>query len=427
MPVEIRVPAMGEGITDVIITKWLVQQGEQVKKDTPLVEIATDKVDSEIVSTHEGIVQQILFAEGATVKIGESLIILTASSEEHSSASYKPTKPVEKQINHALQSEKTKKSIYEPVKLQINTSKQKFISPFVHQLAMSEGIQVDELESIQGTGENYRITKDDIIAFVENRKHSAQVSIKNPSEQAVQLLPPNENEIHIELDRMRKLIAKNMLLSKKTSPHVTSFVEANVSKIVNWRNKVKSVFQNKYNEKITYLPIIVEAVAKALKDFPSINASLQNDTLVIKKKINIGIATALQNGNLIVPVIKHADNLGIPGLVKSINELTKKARESMLLPTDIQGSTFTISNIGTFGNIGGTPIINQPELAILAIGAFIKKPVAVKIGDEYGIAIQDTVELWLSYDHRIIDGFLGGSFLKRIADYLEQFDETTTI
>jgi 2-oxoglutarate dehydrogenase E2 component (dihydrolipoamide succinyltransferase) len=216
-------------------------------------------------------------------------------------------------------------------------------------------------------------------------------------------------------------------LSKKTSPHVTSFEEAHVSKIVAWREKVKLEFQKKYNEKITYLPIIIEAVVNALKDFPSINASLHNETLIIKKDINIGIATALSNGNLIVPVIKHADALGISGLVKSINALTQKARESNLTLTEIQGSTFTVSNIGTFGNIGGTPIINQPELAILAIGAIIKKPVAVKTNAGYGIAIQDMVELWLSYDHRIIDGFLGGSFLKRIADNLEQFDEATTI
>lgn len=427
MPVEIRVPAMGEGITEVTIRKWLVQQGDQVKTDTPLVEIATDKVDSEIVSTCDGFVEQILFSEGTDVKIGVPLVILLTANDSQTREITQSAIPMKTEINHSVKPENHLIVNNKPKTSHIARSRLKFVSPFVRQIAMSEGITAEELESIAGTGENNRITKNDLYSFLESRIQSTSGNLEATVSQPMQLVLPNENEIHIELDRMRKLIAKNMLLSKKTSPHVTSFVEANVSKIVAWREKVKVEFQKKHNEKITYLPIIIEAVVSALKDFPSINASLHNETLIIKKDINIGIATALSNGNLIVPVIKHADTLGISGLAKSINALTQKARESNLTLTEIQGSTFTVSNIGTFGNIGGTPIINQPELAILAIGAIIKKPVAVKTNAGYGIAIQDMVELWLSYDHRIIDGFLGGSFLKRIADNLEQFDEATTI
>jgi 2-oxoglutarate dehydrogenase E2 component (dihydrolipoamide succinyltransferase) len=265
-----------------------------------------------------------------------------------------------------------------------------------------------------------------MLQYLERRTVKSNYSPILKASEEIKPYIPSENETLVEMDRTRKLIAKNMLHSKNVAPHVTSFVEANVTKIVNWRNKVKEDFQRKHNEKITYLPVFLDAVTRALKDFPTINASLQNESLILKKDINLGIATALPDGNLIVPVIKKADTLGILGLTKAINTLAEKARKSQLLPTDIQGGTFTVTNIGTFGNIGGTPIINQPELAILAIGTIVKKPVAVKIGGEYGVAIQDTVELWLSYDHRIIDGFLGGSFLKRIADYLEQFDDSLT-
>jgi 2-oxoglutarate dehydrogenase E2 component (dihydrolipoamide succinyltransferase) len=428
MPIDIRVPAMGEGITDVTITRWLVQQGDKVTKDTPLVEIATDKVDSEITSDYDGIVSLLRFSEGTTVKIGEIIVVLAAAHENN-------VQPVDKtpksfvqntasaSINHELINNK-------PVKEQLYKGNNVFISPFVRQLAIAEGIPALELEAIHGTGENNRITKNDILLYLKNKPvplndYKPTVSIKIEPKTQPEPAPLSDNETVVELDRMRKLIAKNMLHSKNIAPHVTSFVEANVTKIVNWRNKVKTDFQRLYNEKITYLPVFLNAVTKALKDFPTINASLQNETLILKKDINIGIATALPDGNLIVPVIKNADSMGIPGLAKSVNSLAEKARKSQLLPTDVQGGTFTVTNIGTFGNIGGTPIINQPELAILAIGTIVKKPVAVKMGEEYGVAIQDTVELWLSYDHRIVDGFLGGSFLKRIAVYLEQFDDTT--
>lgn len=423
MPIDIRVPAMGEGITDVTITRWLVQQGDKVTKDTPLVEIATDKVDSEITSPHEGTVHELRFAEGASVRVGETILVITVENENNSRIII--NQPTTKKNNMPSYNHSEKKNS-KPIEVLTDISTKAFISPFIRQIASTEGILAYELERIPGSGEGGRITKTDILQYLEKRTIKSNYSPIPKAKEEINPYLPSENETVVEMDRTRKLIAKNMLHSKNVAPHVTSFVEANVSKIVNWRNKVKEDFKRKHNEKITYLPIFLEAVARALKDFPTINASLQNESLILKKDINLGIATALPDGNLIVPVIKKADTLGIPGLTKAINTLAVKARNSQLMPTDIQGGTFTVTNIGTFGNIGGTPIINQPELAILAIGTIVKKPVAVKMGEAYGVAIQDTVELWLSYDHRIVDGFLGGSFLKRIADYLEQFDDSLT-
>lgn len=423
MPIDIRVPAMGEGITDVTITRWLVQQGDKVTKDTPLVEIATDKVDSEITSPHEGTVRELRFTEGSSVKVGEILLVLTGENENGQPVT--TMQPPAKK-NYSPSFNHIEKKTIRPVEIVSEATSNVFISPFIRQIASTEGILPDELERIPGSGEGGRITKTDMLQYLEKRTAKSNYAPTLKTNEEIKPYIPSENETIVEMDRTRKLIAKNMLHSKNVAPHVTSFVEANVTKIVNWRNKVKEDFQRKHNEKITYLPVFLDAVTRALKDFPTINASLQNESLILKKDINLGIATALPDGNLIVPVIKKADTLGILGLTKAINTLAEKARKSQLLPTDIQGGTFTVTNIGTFGNIGGTPIINQPELAILAIGTIVKKPVAVKIGGEYGVAIQDTLELWLSYDHRIIDGFLGGSFLKRIADYLEQFDDSLT-
>lgn len=423
MPIDIRVPAMGEGITDVTITRWLVQQGDKVTKDTPLVEIATDKVDSEITSPHEGTVRELRFTEGSSVKVGEILLVITEENENGQPVTNMQP-PAKK--NYSPSFNHTEKKNSRSVEILSEVTSNVFISPFIRQIASTEGILADELERIPGSGEGGRVTKTDMLQYLERRTVKNNYSPTLKASEEIKPYIPSESETVVEMDRTRKLIAKNMLHSKNVAPHVTSFVEANVTKIVNWRNKVKEDFQRKHNEKITYLPVFMDAVTRALKDFPTINASLQNESLILKKDINLGIATALPDGNLIVPVIKKADTLGILGLTKAINTLAEKARKSQLLPTDIQGGTFTVTNIGTFGNIGGTPIINQPELAILAIGTIVKKPVAVKIGGEYGVAIQDTVELWLSYDHRIIDGFLGGSFLKRIADYLEQFDDSLT-
>ena len=415
MPVEIRIPAMGEGITDVTITRWLIKENEKVTKDSPLVEIATDKVDSEILAPEDGKLDNILYNEGDIVKIGESIATL------YEEATYKNQKKSgrEKQtsINNSLEagitgsnavkSKETK--TYKDNKL-IKLENKRFVSPFIRSIALQKGISITELDNIPGSGLGGRLTKDDILHY-----NTDTIPEKN--------IQDNDAE-YVELSRMRKVIAKNMLYSKQISPHVTSFVEVNLTKISKWRNANKNLFLEKYGEKITYLPFVIQATAKALKEFPHINASLDNEQLIVKKNINIGIATALADGNLIVPVIKKADNLNLAGITKSLNSYIKKARESTLQPEDITGGTFTITNIGTFGNIGGTPIINQPQLAILAVGEIVKKPVAVKTEENYGIAIQDIAELWLSYDHRIVDGFMGGSFLKRIATLLEQFDES---
>jgi len=438
MIIEVRLPAMGEGITDARLSRWLVKPGDYVKKDTPLLEISTDKVDSEIVAPLDGYVQKLLFNEDDLPKVGELLVILSSEIDEVVEIN---------NLKHEVKSTSDFKSLsrkgdsgsaYQGLHIKEGiTVSDKYISPFIRTIALQENITVEELESMSGTGLNERITKDDIIRFLEQRLvKNFQVTdlssnVAKPKSKellASELLKEHREDVeYVELNRMRKMIAANMIRSKHTSPHVSSFVEVNVTKLVNWRNKVKQNFGDRYKENLTFLPLFIEAVIRALKKFPTVNASLEGDFLVIKKNINIGIATALSDGNLIVPVISKADRLDLSGLVKKMNDLTSRARESMLLPSEIQGGTFTITNVGSVGNAGGTPIIRQPELAILAIGSINKKPVAVKTGEQYGIAVADVVELWLSYDHRIIDGALGGSFLKQIAEYLEDFDDTRLV
>jgi 2-oxoglutarate dehydrogenase E2 component (dihydrolipoamide succinyltransferase) len=435
MPVEIRIPAMGEGITDVTITRWLIKEGDNITKETPLVEIATDKVDSEILAPSDGILENILFQEGEVVKVGECIAIL----DNGTNGSIK--KPIKETNNNRKAKERKETLEFKPAKTAVHLQKlvtKRFISPFIRSIALQKNITSLELDNIPGSGLQGRLTKEDILQFIEKReqpdkimRNSQSVVVGTTSDGSENGSISNGNGTdteYIELSRMRKAIARNMTYSKQVSPHVTSFVEVNLTKIANWRNKNKNIFFEKYNEKITYLPIIVQAVALALKEFPNINAALDmdNERLVVKKNINIGIATALSDGNLIVPVIKNADSLSLPGITKLLNSLIKKARESALVPEDITGGTFTITNIGTFGNIGGTPIINQPQLAILAVGEIAKKPVAVKTGENYGVAVQDIAELWLSYDHRIVDGYMGGSFLKRVATILEQFDDASS-
>jgi 2-oxoglutarate dehydrogenase E2 component (dihydrolipoamide succinyltransferase) len=437
MIIEVRLPAMGEGITDARLSRWLVKTGDFVKKDTPLLEISTDKVDSEIVAPSDGYVQKFLFMEDDHPKIGELLVVL--STEPNEVIVINNEKPLLKQSSDFKLKPKKEGQVFQSNTLfsERRVVSGKFISPFIRTIALQENITVEELESISGTGLEERITKEDIIRFLQERSveniPTGKTILHSENKPIVPLLPkeivhePREGVEFHELSRMRKMIAANMILSKHTSPHVSSFVEVNVAKMVSWRNKVKKQFGERYNENLTYLPLFIEAVISALKKYPTVNASLEGDFLLVKKNINIGIATVLSDGNLIVPVIAKADMLDLSGLVKQMNDLTSRARESALLPSEIQGGTFTITNVGSVGNTGGTPIIRQPELAILAIGSVIKKPVAVKTGDQYGIAVADVVELWLSYDHRIIDGALGGSFLKQIAEYLEDFDDTRTV
>jgi len=437
MAFEIRLPALGEGITDAALVRWLVNEGDSVTKDSPIAEIATDKVDTEILSPADGIIEKIIFQENSVVKIGEIIALLNVGNDASTATSnleihVKGDTPTFKEpvLGETFIPNKFSKEIaFAPVN-GFSGGAKKYISPFVRNLAYSEGIAVGELNSINGTGQEGRITRDDILSYLLTRKvekinPQTQIVVPQPKETTK---PVNtDNEEYVELDRVRKMIAENMLRSKQIAPHVSSFVEVNVTKIVNWRNRHKDQFKKKYGNNLTYMPVFVEAVARTLKDFPYINASLTDDYLVVKKQINIGVATALPDGNLVVPVVKNVGDMNILAISQAISDLTNRARIQKLQLSEIKDGTFTVTNAGSFGNIGGTPIIKQPELAILAVGAIVKKPVAIKSGDSYGIAVQDMVELWLSYDHRVVDGSLGGSFLKRIAEYLEQFDDTTSV
>lgn len=443
---------MGESIMEATILKWVKQPGDTVEEDETILEIATDKVDSEIPSPVSGKIVELLFKVDDVVEIGTVI----ARIESETAGAGAPSEVIEivepqKEVVAASSAPKANGKSHAPANIPMpltsnsgSTNSNRFYSPLVKNIARKEEISVAELDSIPGSGKGGRVTKRDILHFIENRGTAAQHNIPSVAPVAAQTesaktkLSPNptpqrqENfsggtEI-IEMDRMRKLIADHMVMSKQTSPHVTSFVEADVTNLVTWRNKVKGPFQEKYGEKITFTPIFIDAVVKAIKDFPMVNISLGSDKKIVKKNyINIGMATALPSGNLIVPVIKNADMLNLVGLTKSVNGLANKARSNALKPEDIQDGTFTITNVGTFGNVMGTPIINQPQVAILATGAIRKKPAVVET--EYGdlIAVRQMMFLSLSYDHRIVDGFLGGSFLRRIADYMESFDMNTLI
>lgn len=397
--IELKMPKMGESIMEATILKWLKKEGDAVSFEEPILEIATDKVDSEVPSPVEGIIEQILFKEDDTVAVGETIAWIQSGNAN--------LKPVVSQEKPAVKEE--------PI---VINSPKKFYSPLVRTIAMKEKISERELDSIPGTGAGGRVNKNDILNFIEHRKNEIVAAPAKSIQGDVEI---------IEMDRMRKLIADHMVMSKSTSPHVTSFVEVDVTPIVEWRSKIKDDFFKKYSEKITFTPIFIEAVVEALKTFPMVNISLEGSRIIKKNYINIGMATALPDGNLIVPVIKNADHLSLIGLTSTVNQLAENARKNKLKPEDIQGGTFTVTNVGTFGNVMGTPIINQPQVAILAIGAIRKKPAVVET--EFGdlIAVRHLMFLSLSYDHRIVDGFLGGSFLRKIADLLEAFDPNRTI
>ncbi|MGB1217678.1 MAG: dihydrolipoamide acetyltransferase family protein, partial [Saprospiraceae bacterium] len=408
--------------------------GDTIELDEAVVEIATDKVDSEIPSPVAGKIIEILFEEDAVVEVGKVIAIIATEGEEEADDAV-----VSNVASNATFSEPVKETKEEVVPQTAvaggNGEVTRFYSPLVKNIAKSEGVSVAELESLSGSGQSGRVTKKDILSYVGDKKNGkVVVSAPAPAPQvqkerksvAPQQVAPAKSygsdvEI-IEMDRMRKLIADHMIMSKQTSPHVTSFVEADVTNIVNWRNSVKKDFLKKYGEKITFTPIFMEAVAKAIKDFPMINVSVDGTNIVRKKNINIGMATALPTGNLIVPVIKNADQLNLLGITKSVNDLANRARNNKLKPEDIQGGTYTLTNVGTFGNVMGTPIINQPQVAILSVGAIKKKPAVIET--EYGdvIAVRHMMYLSHAYDHRVVDGFLGGSFVARVAKYLEEFD-----
>lgn len=437
--VEIILPKMGESVAEATVTNWLVAVGDKVEVEDGILEIATDKVDSEIPSTHDGVLIEMLCKEGDVVQVGQAVAIIEIKGEAElpqkekiDIVEPKNNTPLPSSSSNNISAEESIKSEKTNVNNdnKIISSKNHFFSPLVKSIAQKEGLTNSELESIVGSGKNNRVTKIDVLNYLSSRDTKKSNTTPQQLNEDLIKIQSNEgtkavvskNDQVVEMDRVRKLIAKHMLKSKQVAPHVTSFVEADVTNMVRWRNKVKNEFLAKEGIKITFTPLFIEAVAKTLKDFPMVNISVDGDNIIIKKDINIGMAVALPSGNLIVPVIKNADTLNLLGITKKVNELSDKARRNKLTQNDVTDGTFTITNAGTFGNIMGTPIINQPEVAILATGVIEKKPAVIETPEGDVIAIRHKIFLSMSYDHRVVDGMLGGSFLRRVADYLENFD-----
>ena len=427
---NIVMPKLGESIQEGTITKWFIKEGDTVEEDDMLFEVATDKVDSEIPSPVDGVVTKILYPEDSLVAVGEVLAVIKMEGEEEEDASEESPAEFKTEIEEAAPVS-SESSVDDSRKLS-----NRFYSPLVKTIAKEEGVSLDELESIEGSGVGGRVQKKDIVAYLEN-KGSAKptTAMKEASATAAPVVERKSpmpvsigsGDAVIEMDRVRKLIADHMVMSKQVSPHVTSVVEADVTELVLWRNKNKNAFQEKYGDKITFMPIFTEAVAAALAEYPLVNSSVDGDRIIMKKDINVGIAVAKPDGNLIVPVIKNAEQRNLVGITKELHRLANAARTNKLEPNDIQGGTFTITNFGSFGNIIGTPIISQPQVAILATGIIEKKPAVLETPSGDVIAIRHKMYLSLSYDHRIIDGALGGAFLRRIGDLLEQFDTNRAI
>ncbi|MFC3563518.1 dihydrolipoamide acetyltransferase family protein [Pedobacter jamesrossensis] len=436
---ELLLPKMGESVAEATVIKWVKQPGDSIDLDDTILEIATDKVDSEVPSPVAGKLVKQLFAADEIAQVGDVIAIIET---EGGSEAKKEEAPVAEPIVEEkpetipgieqLPEQKT-------VAQTDFSSSERFYSPLVKSIALQENISTAELDSIKGTGADGRLNKDDLLNYITNKSAGEQIATSKPEVASVESKPASAPLISsasnktsttsvsggdeiIEMDRMRKLIADHMVMSKTTSPHVTSFVEADVTNMVLWRNKVKNSFEKRENEKITFTPIFVEAVAKAIKDFPMINVSVNGTQIIKKHNINIGMAAALPSGNLIVPVIRNADQLNLVGLTKAVNDLALRARNSKLKPDETQGGTFTLTNVGSFGNVMGTPIINQPQVAILAVGAIKKKPAVLETEHGDVIAIRHMMFLSLSYDHRVVDGSLGGMFVRRVADYLENWD-----
>ena len=442
--VDLVMPKMGESIMEATILKWHKKTGDAVKQDETVLDIATDKVDSEVPSTAAGTIAEILFKENDVVPIGAVIARINTNGEAVQPAAAPaatiPAKPAEEEIAAEVP--------YQPANVPTVPASTKpgavrFYSPLVLKIAQEEGVNLAELESIPGTGDGGRVSKKDILAYVQQKAKAPaapaskpegapkapvqapeQPAVKPAAAEATPAAPQSYggNVEIIEMDRMRKLIAKHMVDSKHTSPHVTSFTEADVTNLVLWREKVKKEFEKRENTKITFTPLFIEAIVKCIKRFPLINCSLDGDKIIIKKDINIGMATALPSGNLIVPVIKNADQLNLVGLSKQVNGLADAARTNKLRPDDTQGGTFTMTNVGTFGSLMGTPIINQPQVAILAVGAIKKRPVVIETEQGDSIAIRHMMYLSMSYDHRVVDGSLGATFLTAVAKELEAWD-----
>lgn len=436
---ELLLPKMGESVAEATIIKWLKQPGDMIELDDTILEIATDKVDSEVPSPIAGKLVKQLFKEDEVVQVGAVIAII--ETDAAAAATPAAESAVETVVPQG-QAEAVLAEIPGTEQLLSNDNAEgapkqgsdRFYSPLVKNIAAQENIELSELDSISGTGAEGRLTKDDLLNYIQQKSGgtakaapaaavtaSVSQSAASPAKAAPAVSVSGGDEI-IEMDRMRRLIADHMVMSVQNAPHVTSFVEADVTNMVMWREKVKRNFEKRENEKITFTPIFIEAVTKAIKDFPMINVSVNGTQIIKKRDINIGMAAALPSGNLIVPVIKNADQMNLLGLTKSVNDLAVRARNSKLKPDETQGGTFTLTNVGSFGNVMGTPIINQPQVAILAVGAIKKKPAVLET--EYGdvIAIRHMMFLSLSYDHRVVDGSLGGSFVRRVADYLENWD-----
>ncbi|MBP9925909.1 MAG: 2-oxo acid dehydrogenase subunit E2 [Cyclobacteriaceae bacterium] len=425
--VELIMPKMGESIMEATILSWLKKPGDKIEQDESVLEVATDKVDTEVPTTHGGILKEILAQKGEVVKVGKAIAIISTDGEDNIAPS-KEKEEVKPKAATKTQDEPIHSSNGSGAKPADFKSATRFYSPLVKNIAKEENIAVAELETIGGTGAEGRVTKKDLLSYLQTRK-SGQAVQPRTSGMSAPLVPASisaGDEI-IQMDRMRKMIAERMVDSKRTAPHVTSFVEADVTDVVFWRNKMKGEFQKREGDSLTFTPIFIEALILAIKDFPMINIQVDGDRIIKKKDINIGLAVALPSGNLIVPVIKNADQYNITGLAKAVNDLAKRARENKLKPDELTGGTFTISNVGSFGNVMGTPIIVQPQVGIIAVGAIQKKPAVIETPYGDAIAIRHKIFLSHSYDHRVVDGSLGGSVVRRVADYLEKFDVTRSI
>ncbi|MFS8616260.1 MAG: dihydrolipoamide acetyltransferase family protein [Solitalea sp.] len=456
---ELLMPKMGESVAEATVIRWVKEVGETIEADEPVLEIATDKVDSEVPTPVAGKLIEQLFKENDVVQVGEVVAVLEVEGNgQEDPPAREAADPISEAENGKARKGKEEEENPDAVSAvssaipgseaipgldQLEAASKadsgvpsrsesgRFYSPLVRSIAESEGIGLDELENIPGTGAEGRLTKSDLLTYLEQRKTgTASAAMPNAGHPAggsgVQVSAGPGDEI-IEMDRMRRLIAEHMVLSKQVSPHVTSFVEADVTNLVRWRENIKAEFEKQEGEKITYTPVFIEAVTKAIRDYPLVNISVSGTQIIKRKQINIGMATALPSGNLIVPVIRHADQMSLVGLAKAVNDLSRRARENNLQPDEVREGTFTVTNVGTFGNVMGTPIINQPQAAILALGAIRKKPAVLETEEGDVIAIRHMMFLSLSYDHRVIDGVLGGSFLRRIADYLEAFDPARKI
>ncbi len=441
---NLTLPKMGESVAEATITNWLKNVGDSITEDEAVLEIATDKVDSEVPSEVAGVLTEILFQVNDVVKVGDTIAIIETSADSTTTEDLsKEVETITAEINQVVENLSISANLDAANSSKIENSEQRFYSPLVKNIAKQEGITQSQLDSIAGSGKDGRVTKEDVLNFLKQPKKEAQPMVQETATlqsnatvatekkvvpaPAISTTSVNGQHEIIEMDRMRKMISHHMINSIQTSAHVQSFIEVDVTNIVNWRNKVKNTFEKQEGEKLTFTPIFFEAVAKAIRDFPMVNISVEGDKIIKKKNINLGMAAALPNGNLIVPVIKNADQLNLVGLAKQVNDLANRARNNQLKPDDIQDGTYTVTNVGTFGSVFGTPIINQPQVAILALGAIRKVPAVIETPEGDFIGIRQKMFLSHSYDHRVVDGALGGQFVQRVAQYLEAFDVNRVI